>query len=171
MSTTACPEFAFEAVLATDPLFTRFRELSVSEELDEQECMMLFSCFEIVHVDAGDVLYEAQTLSDHTMRLILQGEVSVHRSSGAACGQLHAGDVFGLFSFLDEQRPHAATLKAVKDLKLLSINRPYFNVITLEDPALGQHMLRFMFRLLARMSLKLENEYAAISQYVRARGV
>jgi len=171
MIATACPEYAFEAALAADPLFARFRALSVCEALDEEECMLLFSCFVVVHVAAEETLYEAQTLSDHTMRLILQGEVSVHRSSGEACGQLNAGDLFGLFSFLDEQRPHAATLRAMTDLKLLSINRAYFNLITLEDPALGQQMLRFMFRLLARMSLKLENEYAAISQYVRARGV
>jgi len=171
MSATTCPEYAYEAVLATDPLFVRFKALDVCAELNEQECMQLFSCFEVVNISAEEVLYEAQSLSDHTMRLVLLGEVSVHRASGETCGELHEGDVFGLFSFLDEQRPHAATLKAESELSLLTINRSYFNLITLEDPALGLHMLRFMFRLLAKMSLKLENEYAAISQYVRARGV
>ena len=96
------------------------------------------------------------------MRLILDGEVSVKRDSDNICDQLYAGDVFGLFSFLDVERPHSATLKVVADLTLLSINRAYFNVITLEDPQLGQHMLRFMFRLLTKQSLKLGNEYAAI---------
>jgi len=162
MNATVCSEYAYEAALAVDPLYVRFRGLDVCEDLDESECMMLFACFEVKQLPSGVLLYEADASSDHSMRLILDGEVSVKRDSDNICDQLYAGDVFGLFSFLDVERPHSATLKVVADLTLLSINRAYFNVITLEDPQLGQHMLRFMFRLLTKQSLKLGNEYAAI---------
>ncbi len=152
-------EYVFEAALAADSLFTRFRALNVCADLEEQECMMLFACFEVKHVSAGDLLYAANDLSDYTMRLILEGEVSTFYPDSKVYGKLFAGDVFGLFSFLNKERPHAATLQALSDLTVLSLNREYFNVITLEDPELGQHMLRFMFHLLAQQSLKQENEY------------
>ncbi|MDX8407933.1 MAG: Crp/Fnr family transcriptional regulator, partial [Mariprofundaceae bacterium] len=74
----------------------------------------------------------------------------------------------GLFSFLDEERLHSATVRAETELVILGINRCYFNVITLEDPTLGNQMLRFMFRLLSRMSLKLESEYAAMHEFALA---
>jgi len=170
MVATVCAEYAYEAALAVDPLYVRFRDLGVCADLDEHECMMLFACFEVKQIASGALLYEADASSDHTMRLILDGEVSVIHSSDNICGQLHAGDVFGLFSFLDMERSHSATLKAVADLILLSINRAYFNVITLEDPELGQHMLRFMFRLLAQKSLKLGNEYAAMVSGMSQQG-
>jgi len=79
---------------------------------------------------------------------------------------LETGDVFGLFSFLDEDRLHSGTVKAESDMVLLCIKRDYFNLLTIEDAPLGNLLLRLMFRLLSRMSLKMENEYAAMHHYI-----
>jgi len=160
---------AFEATTAASPLFARFRSLPVCQELGGKESMTLFSCFDTRHVTEGTVIYETNTASTNEMFLIVEGEVSVSSRSQDIYTRLRAGDVFGLFSFLDEDRPHSATVKAKSDLTLLTINREYFDVITLEDPALGQQMLRFMFRLLSRMALKMESEYASMHEFAMAR--
>jgi len=159
---------AFEASIVADPLYTRFRGMPVCQELAEKESMLLYSCFDVRSCQADEVIYDAHSESDNTMHLILNGEVAVSSPSNDIYTHLKAGDVFGLFSFLDEDRSHSATVIAETDITLLCINRAYFNVITLEDPTLGNQMLRFMFRLLSRMSLKLESEYAAMHEFALA---
>jgi CRP-like cAMP-binding protein len=162
---------AYAAAGMSGSVFNRFRELMICRNMPEEGCMELFSCFEVDRIGAGEVIYEADTASDHTMRLIVEGtaSVSVANSSTGIYSRLKTGDVFGLFSFLDEARPHSATLMAETDVTLLAINREYFNLITLEEPELGNQMLRFMFRLLSRMALKLESEYIAMHEFAFLR--
>lgn len=162
---------AYAATQQSNPMFARFRALSACRKMQEWESMQLFSCFELVQVVAGEVIYEADTASDHTMRLVVDGtaSVSVADASTGVYSYLGAGDVFGLFSFLDETRPHSATLMAESDVTLLSIHREYFNLIALEEPDLGNLMLRFMFRLLSQTALKLESEYIAMHEFAFLR--
>jgi len=157
---------AYKATLESSPVYMRFRGMPVCESLGARESLLLFSCLDMVMVKQGDSIYQAGEASDHTMRLVIEGRVSVQDPSKERDIELSAGDTFGLFSFLDEERLHSASLCAVTDVTLLTLNREYFNLITLEDPALGNHLLRFMFRLLSRMSLKMETEYAAMHRYV-----
>ncbi len=160
---------ACAAIYHANPLYERFCAMDVCKYFREHESKLLFSCFEVSHVEAGEVFYESNTASDNRVRLIVDGEVSCTSPLQDTYIQLASGDVFGLFSFLDEGRMHSATLRAESDVVLLTISREYFNLITVEDPVLGNHLLRFMFLLLSRMSLKLENEYAAIHHYVTGR--
>ncbi|HXH72185.1 MAG TPA: cyclic nucleotide-binding domain-containing protein [Mariprofundaceae bacterium] len=162
---------AFEASVAANPMYSRFRRMPVSQELGLRESMLLFSCFEPRVIPEGSVIYEANTPSENEMYLIVEGTVSVSSASQDIYESLRPGDVFGLFSFLDEGRLHSATVTTTSELTVLVINRDYFDVITLEDPALGNEMLRFMFRMLSRMALKLESEYAAIHRFATGRRI
>ncbi|GAV19490.1 cyclic nucleotide-binding domain protein [Mariprofundus micogutta] len=162
---------AIEACMAVDPLYTRFRGMPVCQELQDDECMMLYSSFDLHHIKAGTLIYKAHSPTDSTMRLILKGTVNVTNPDSGIDTTLAAGEMFGLFSFLDNERLHTASLIALSDVTLLSINRHYFNLITIENPSLGNLLLRFMFRLLTRMSLKMEHEYVSVQQYMAERGV
>jgi len=158
---------AFVASVAANPLFMRFRSLSIGKGLAVRDAMVLFSCFEEETFRRGDALYAAGDASERTVYMILQGSVSVRDASANVFSTLQAGDVFGLFSFLEE-RPHSVTVTAQEDLTVLSLKRSYFDLITVEDPALGNQLLRFMFRLLSQISLKHEVEYAALREYTRS---
>jgi len=155
---------AFVASVSANPHFIRFRAMPVGQELTVRDAMVLFSCFEEQHISRGHVLYEAGTMSERTVYLLLEGSISVRDASGNIYSTLKPGDVFGLFSFLDD-RPHSATVAAQDDIVALTLKRAYFDLITLEDPVLGNQLLHFMFRLLSRMSLNLEVEYAALRDY------
>jgi len=157
---------AYQATLESSPVYMRFRGMPVCKSLGQRESLLLFSCLDLVTAKEGELIYAAGSDSDHTMRLVVEGRVSVTSPSLGSYIELESGDTFGLFSFLDEDRAHSASLQAIDDVTLLTLNRDYFNLITLEDPALGSHLLRFLFRLLSRMSLKLESEYAALHQKV-----
>ena len=164
-------ETGFEAAVAANPYYMRFRALPMGQELGGREAMLLFSCFIERHVPAGTEIYRADTESDNTIHIILDGTASAADRNGHIYELLKAGDVFGLFSFLDSDRLHSATITAVQDLTLLTLERSYFDVVMLEDPALGYQMLRFMFVLLSRKALRLETEYAAMHGYAMSRRV
>ncbi|HXH65338.1 MAG TPA: cyclic nucleotide-binding domain-containing protein [Mariprofundaceae bacterium] len=164
-------ETGFEAAVAANPHYMRFRSLPVGQELDGLEAMLLFSCFVERHIPAGTEIYGADTESDGTMYLILNGSVEVADRNGHIYESLQAGDVFGLFTFLDSNRLHSATITASRELTVLTLERSYFDLVMLEDPALGYQLLRFMFRLLSRQALRLETEYAAMHGYATARRV
>jgi len=158
---------AYAATRMANPLFNQFCELPICQQMQLDESMQLFSSFDVEKHASGDVIYTAASETDKTMRLIVSGSVHVSSPSFGIYSSLKAGDVFGLFSFLDASRPHAATVTVDEDITLLCINRDYFNLITVEDAALGNLLLRFMFRLLSQMSLKPESEYAAMCHDVR----
>ncbi|HKI60359.1 MAG TPA: cyclic nucleotide-binding domain-containing protein [Mariprofundaceae bacterium] len=162
-------EFGYEAAIAADQDFIKFRGMPIANAMKSEDAMLMFSCMNVRTYSAGETIYEAGTLSKSEISLILEGKVSASDCSGHQYSLLSAGDVFGLFSFLDEDRLHSATLKAEKDVKVLVIDRPYFNVITLEDPALGNQLLQFMFRLLSKMALQLEHEYAVMHGFALGR--
>ncbi|MFC1626532.1 Crp/Fnr family transcriptional regulator [Pseudomonadota bacterium] len=159
-------EVGYEATIAADQNFRRFRSMPIANSMTTKDAMLMFSCMNVRNYTAGNTIYEAGSASNNEISLVVEGKVSASDYSGHQYIRLSPGDVFGLFSFLDEERVHSATLKAENDVRVLVIDRPYFNVITLEDPALGNQLLRFMFRLLSKMALQLEHEYAAIHEFV-----
>ena len=159
-------DYAVEASILSNPCYRRFRDLPVCEKLKEDELIHLFSAMSSQTVSAGTTIYEAGTLSNQTIHLVVQGRVSLSKAGSNIYAQLGAGEQFGLFSFLDEQRKHAVSVKAVTDLELLTIDRIYFDLITLEEPELGNQMLRFMFHLLSDKALKHKHEYAAMHEFV-----
>jgi len=162
-------EAGYEAAIAADQHFIRFRGMPIVNSMKREDAMLMFSCMNLRKYKEGETIYEAGTLSRSEMSLIVEGSVSASDRSGHQYAMLSSGDVFGLFSFLDEARLHSATLKAEKEVKVLTIDRPYFDVITLEDPALGNRLLRFMFRLLSEMALQLEHEYATMHGFALGR--
>ncbi len=162
---------AYAATRMANPLFHQFCELPICQQMQLEDRMQLFSCFDVVKVHNNETIYTSGSDTDKTMRLIVSGSVAVSNPSYGICSRLGPGDVFGLFSFLDESRLHSASVTTEEDCTLLCINRAYFDLITVEDAALGNLLLRFMFRLLSQMSLKMESEYAAIRHYVRGRRI
>jgi len=169
---------ACEAMVVSNALYARFCRLPICRNMDSDESMLLFSCLEEQRLPAGQVVCEANTPSDHTMKIIVDGTISGSSPYQESCPLVHgsyirltSGDVFGLFSFLDEDRMHSATLRTESEVSLLIIERNHFDLIALEDPRLGHQLLRFMFHLLSNMSLKLESEYAAMHHYVTGRRI
>lgn len=159
---------AFEASILSNAQYRRFCELPACKELTEDESIQLFASLEPRCVNAGGVIYRANSKSEQTIYLITSGCASVSRPGHNIYAQLGQGEHFGLFSFLDKERQHAATVKAVTDLELLTMNRAYFDLITLEEPQLGNQILRFMFHLLSGRALEVKHEYASMHEFVTA---
>lgn len=155
------PDRRVQALISSDPVYRTFCELPIVSELRSRDRMRLFSCFEAIQFFDGNEIYRAGNKSEQRIYMILQGHVSIN-CSGSIYTTLRKGDVFGLFSFLDDRRPHAGTVKAESDLMVLTFDKKYFNELVFKEPVLGNQMLQFLFRLLSHMALKLESEYVAM---------
>jgi CRP-like cAMP-binding protein len=158
-------EMMVESMIESNADFQTMLKLPLIAELAHKDAMVLFSCMRKVSFEENEVIYTAGEASAGKMYLILDGKVNIRNESGYKYGSLRAGDVFGLFSFLDESRKHSATLTVEKNIKALTIERSYFDLITLEDPKLGHKLMRFMFVLLSKKASELEGEYANMHNF------
>ena len=156
---------AFEASIISNSQYRRFCSLPACRELNEEECIELFTCFDSCRFSVGTDIYKAGTPSSQIVYLITEGWASVTPLVGTSYFRLGEGDTFGLFSFLDRSRCHSSTVTAATDLELLRIGREQFDMITLEEPELGSRLLRFMFHLLSNKALNLESEYSGVFEY------
>ncbi|MDX8397299.1 MAG: cyclic nucleotide-binding domain-containing protein [Mariprofundaceae bacterium] len=164
-------EVLIQSLIESNSMYKEFRALPLLQGMSNEHTMVLFSCMKEQRFLEGDEIYSAGSEAAGEMYLILDGKVSVQDEGGYQYTSLRRGDVFGLFSFLDDHRNHAATIRAKMDTVVLTLERCYFDLITLEDPKLGQHLMRFMFRLLSEKSLKMEVEYAHMHQFALGRKV
>jgi len=158
-------EVMVEPLIESNADFQAFYGLPLIAEMKKKHAMTLFSCMTREDFKAGEVIYEAGSLSVGKMNLILNGKIKVKSESGYQFSSLNDGDVFGLFSFLDENRNHSVTLTVDKDTTVLSIDRAYFDLIALEEPKLGNQLMRFMFGLLSKKASELEVEYAHMHNF------
>jgi len=161
----------YNALIRSNSQFHYFQSLPMVKDMPQEHAMMLFSSMKEERFYENDIIYTADTETSGKMYLILHGHVLVADASGHQYGRLRAGDVFGLFSFLDDKRSHSATIQAEGDVIVLTLERSYFDLIQLEDPQLAQHLMYFMFRLLSKKALKMETEYAHMHQYALGRKV
>jgi len=169
--TSNAKHILYNALIQSNSQFNHFKTLSMVKEMPTEHAMMLFSSMKEERFYEREVIYTATTETSGKMYLILSGNVSVADASGHRYGRLGQGNVFGLFSFLDDKRSHSATIQADDDVIVLTLERSYFDLIQLEDPALAQHLMHFMFCLLSDKALKMETEYAHIHQYALGRKV
>ena len=158
-------EVMVESLIGSSLDFQSFYELPLVADLAEKSAMVLFSCLTKRVFKDGKVIYRAGEASVGKMYLILDGKVQVNNESGYKFSSLRKGDVFGLFSFLDETRKHSATLVVEKEVTVLTLDRAYFDLIDMEEPKLGYELMRFMFRLLSKKASELEVEYAHMHHF------
>ncbi len=155
----------FESLIQSDANFRAFFQLPLVRDMTDRQAMVLFSCMTKKEFKAGDLVYQAGTASAGEMYLLLEGKVNVKNESGYKYSSLRQGDVFGLFSFLDEKRSHSATISVERDIVVLTLERSYFDLIALEEPKLGNQLMHFMFSLLSKKALELEVEYAHMHNF------
>ena len=154
-----------ESMVKCNQDFKVFKQLPLVKGMVEEHALELFCCMSRKSFVAGDVIYQAGSASDSEMFMILEGKVNVRNESGYKYTSLRAGEVFGLFSFLDEQRSHSATIVVENDVTVLSMERAHFDLIAIEEPQLGNQLMRFMFSLLSKKALELEVEYAHMHNF------
>ena len=105
-----------------------------------------------VHLQAGSTLMREGGPGD-ALYAVVSGRLRVFAAqpdgSQAAVGEISAGEVVGEMALLSD-RPHAATVKAVRDSHLLEIAREDFEHVGREEPTVTLEIAKLMVARLSR---------------------
>lgn len=93
-----------------------------------------------VHLSAGDVLFERGDHADSAY-LVLSGRLSVETNDDGHVAQVGRGGLIGEFGLL-EDRPRAATVKALRDSGLAQLNSADFAQLAAHHTALAMGLVR-----------------------------
>ncbi len=118
------------------PLFSGF---------NEAELRRVVELSRIVEAPAGTVVTQIGERGD-SFCIIIDGAVAV-RTTGS---ELHPGDFFGEMSLLDGEL-RSATIVAMTELRLLSVDRAHFWRLLDETPELGRRILTILSRRVRRL--------------------
>jgi len=154
-----------ESLIKSDVNFETFSQLPLVAEMNSADVMALFGCMTAKNYTEGETVYQAGEDAAGRMHIILDGNINVKSESGYKYASLRSGDVFGLFSFLDENRKHSATIIVERALTVLTMDRSYFNLIAIEEPKLGNKLMSLMFSLLSKKASELEVEYSHMHNF------
>ena len=103
------------------------------------------SQFEVVGAKAGDTIIE-EGARGQTYYLIATGEATVLKGYGVSqreLGRLGPGDGFGEMALVSDE-PRSATVRAVSDMELLSLDREHFTVLMDQEERFAQRILRLL---------------------------
>jgi response regulator RpfG family c-di-GMP phosphodiesterase len=101
--------------------------------------------FEVVRATAGDTIIE-EGARGQTYYLIATGEATVLKGSGVSqreLGRLGPGDGFGEMALVSDE-PRSATVRAVSEMELLSLDRENFTVLMDQEERFAQRILRLL---------------------------
>jgi signal transduction histidine kinase len=129
--------------LAVKNLYTEFlKRLSLFSGLADHDLKWLIEQAKPIAINAGDVLIEEGTLGD-SMFIILDGEFEVSKRSAQQDIKLDVreqGAVIGEMSLLDHA-PRSATVRALKDGRLLMIDHSTFDQLLASSPTAAMSIL------------------------------
>ena len=102
--------------------------------LSEPERLVIAPYLEEVEYDAGDTILDAGDPGDH-FHVVIQGQVCLERD-GIRLGDIPEGGHFGELSLARHMR-RASAVRAVTDVRLLSLSRERFHEVVRHKPDLG----------------------------------
>ncbi|MFZ5798771.1 MAG: DUF4388 domain-containing protein [Desulfobulbus sp.] len=122
------------------------------EEVVKSFRMKRFARNEIIihHGDHGDNLY-----------IVVSGKVSVINQSGISIAELSVGEVFGEMSLLSDEQT-SATVQAMEDCEILTIDNREFQEILQRYPLLQRYFNRLLARRLSRANTFRSVDYVSI---------
>jgi signal transduction histidine kinase len=150
-----------EVQVATTKEF--LRPLPLFSSLEEQDLDTLTALAEPRTIAAGELLMEQDSPGD-ALYVVLDGQFEVTKRSGkqdVVLGLRGSGEMLGEMSLL-EQAPRMASVRAVRDSRVLAISRPAFYQLLASNPSAVFAILRtFITRLRSTEQLLVHQEKMA----------
>ncbi len=145
-----------------------FRQSPLAAELDEAQCQQLLETLSIRVLKDGEVLLEEGKV-DHGLHGIYQGALAVCRDTGggdyAIIHVLKQGDLAGELGFLDGQA-HSATLRAVGQAKIFTLEREAFEALLHRNPDLVYKVMRAIVREIHGIVRRMNAQYVELNNYI-----
>lgn len=146
---------------------------TITEELSDAEVEILASLFEVRDYKSGTAIVKQGDEQPDNLYILAHGDIEVKFKSGTEESTIHIlkpGDLAGIINFVGGAQS-SATLYAVGDTKVLSLERAKFETLINSHPMIVYKVMRGVVRNVHGIVRRVNSETAELSNYIyRARG-
>ncbi len=146
-------------ILSTSPL---------GVELENEECEALSKVLTTSKLKMGDILIKEGT-TDDSLHVVISGTIAATRNTGGddtvTLHVLNKGDIAGAMGFIDGNE-HSATLMALSDTELFSLQRQAFESLIDQHPQLVYKVMRTIIRTVHSTLLRMNRQFVEMNNYI-----
>lgn len=138
------------------------------DDLDSDEIKALAGVISTKHLNDKDILIEENT-TDDALHIVINGRLAATRNTGGdeyvTLHVLQAGDLAGAMGFIDGTE-HSATLRALGDTDVYTLERSAFESLLHSHPALVYKVMRAIIRYVHTTLLRMNRQFVEMNNYI-----
>jgi CRP-like cAMP-binding protein len=142
----------------------------VTEELNTAEVELLAGLFEVQNYKSGDVIVKPSDEQPDNLYILASGDIEVKIDSVGEESIIHVlkpGDLAGIITFAGGAASHvSATLYAVGDTQVLSMERAKFETLINSHPMIVYKVMRGVVRNVHGIVRRVNSQSAELSNYI-----
>lgn len=146
------------------------RTSTITEELSDAEVDILAGLFEVRDYKGGDVIVQPGDEQADNLYILAHGDIEVKIQSSEGAAIIHVlkpGDLAGMITFVGGAASQvSATLYAVGDTKVLSLERTKFETLINSHPMIVYRVMRGLARNMHGIVRRMNTESAELSNYI-----
>ena len=146
-------------ILSTSPL---------GVELEKEESEALAKVLTTSKLKMGDILIR-EGATDDSLHVVISGTIAATRNTGGddtvTLHVLNKGDIAGAMGFIDGNE-HSATLMALSDTELFSLQRQAFESLIDQHPQLVYKVMRTIIRTVHSTLLRMNRQFVEMNNYI-----
>ncbi|MBE9559420.1 MAG: cyclic nucleotide-binding domain-containing protein [Proteobacteria bacterium] len=140
----------------------------LNENINEQECDLLSSAFQLRKLAVDEVLLR-EGEKDDTLYIVIEGDVIVTRDAGGdehvTLQHLKPGDIAGAMGFIDGSS-HSATLSATRASHVLELHRDVLEGMIDAHPQLVYKIMKMIVRSVHKTMLQMNRQFVEMNNYI-----
>ena len=140
----------------------------LNEDIDEKECEVLTSAFELKLLSADEILLR-EGEQDDTLYIVMDGDIIATRDAGGdeyvILNHLRSGAIAGAMGFIDGSS-HSATLRANKESHVLTLHRDVLEGMIDVYPQLVYKVMKMIIRSVHQTLLGMNQQFVQMNNYI-----
>ena len=154
--------------MATDSTIEIQHNSPLGTELEADEIKALAGVISITRLQANDILIKEGT-TDDALHIVINGRLAATRNTGGdeyvTLHVLHDGDMAGAMGFIDGTE-HSATLRALCDTQVYTLERSAFESLLENHPALVYKVMRSIIRSVHSTLMRMNRQFVEMNNYI-----
>ena len=146
------------------------RTSTITEELSDAEVEILAGLFEVKDYKSGEAITTPADEKNDNLFILAHGDIEVKILSGSDEATIHIlkpGDLAGIITFVGGAASHiSATLYAVGDTKVLSLERAAFETLVNSHPMIVYKVMRGVVRNVHGIVRRMNAQSTELSNYI-----
>lgn len=146
------------------------RTSTITEELSDAEVEILAGLFEVKDYKSGEAITKPSDPKNDNLFILAHGDIEVKILSGHEEATIHVlkpGDLAGIITFVGGAASHiSATLYAVGDTKVLSLERARFESLINSHPMVVYKVMRGVVRNVHGIVRRMNVQSTELSNYI-----